>query len=129
VRFAARRTVEVTDFRHLCKGFEVAKSLVKVGAKVAITCKTQDKVDQTIAALKVQNKSANILGLVMDLATMDCVRDCADEYLKSGRGLNVLINNASIEANESLQRTAEGYEAQVTNTFSILKEFKCLMFD
>jgi short-subunit dehydrogenase involved in D-alanine esterification of teichoic acids len=129
VRFAPRRTVEVTDFRHLCKGFEVAKCLVKVGAKVAITCKSQDKVDQTIAALKVQNKSANILGLVMDLATMDCVRDCADEYLKSGRGLNVLINNASIEANESLQRTAEGYEAQVPNTFSIQKEFKCLMFD
>ncbi len=99
------------------EGYEVAKCLVKVGAKVAITCKTQEKVDKTIAALKVQNKSANILGLVMDLSSMDCIRGCADEYLKSGRGLNVLINNSSIEASESLQHTTEGFEAQVPNNF------------
>ncbi len=95
----------------------MAKCLVKVGAKVAITCKTQEKVDKTIAALKLQNKSTNILGLVMDLSSMDCIRGCADEYLKSGRGLNVLINNACIEANESVQRTAEGFEAQVSEYF------------
>ncbi len=94
----------------------MAKSLVKVGAKVAITCTTQEKVDKTVADLKQQDNSANILGLVMNMASMDCIRSCADEYLKSGRGINVLINNASIDAHETLQRTAEGFEAQVNET-------------
>jgi short-subunit dehydrogenase involved in D-alanine esterification of teichoic acids len=101
---------------------------VKVGAKVAITCTTQEKVDKTIADLKEHNKNANILGLVMNLASMDCIRGCAEEYLKSGRGLNVLINSASIDVNETLQRTAEGYEAQVPETMLVLtKYYRCLM--
>lgn len=48
----------------------------------------------------------------LDLADLDSVRTCAQQWLDSGRPLDVLVNNAGVMACP-LMRTKEGFEMQL----------------
>ena len=85
-----------------------------MGAKVTITSRSKAKANAAVASFKEQFKDADIQGMVLELASLESVRACADEYIKSGCGLNILINNAGMLAtNSPIQRTTDGFEAQV----------------
>ena len=97
-------------------GFETARCLLLVGAKVYITCRSKSKVDETIAKLKGENSSADVEGLVMELSSLQSVRACAEQFLQYHLPLNVLINNAGVMACP-LERTVDGYELQVRMSY------------
>jgi NAD(P)-dependent dehydrogenase (short-subunit alcohol dehydrogenase family) len=48
----------------------------------------------------------------LDLADLDSVERFADDFLASGRGIDMLINNAAVMANELTRVGADGWESQ-----------------
>jgi len=56
--------------------------------------------------------AGRIASVRLDLADLDSVRTCAQQWLDSGRPLDVLVNNAGVMACP-LMRTKEGFEMQL----------------
>ena len=83
---------------------------------MTITSRSNQKLERAIQSLKEEtHKGAEVHGLLLELSSLESVRACADEYIKSGKTLNILINNAgTIARNDPILRTEDGFEAQVT---------------
>jgi NAD(P)-dependent dehydrogenase (short-subunit alcohol dehydrogenase family) len=75
-------------------GEVTARELVKLGAKVVITARTQKKAAFAIDKIRAASNSNTIEGLVADLSSQADVRSIATEFKRRHDRLDVLINNA-----------------------------------
>ncbi|HEY0791633.1 MAG TPA: SDR family oxidoreductase [Chthoniobacterales bacterium] len=73
-------------------GAAIAEGLAREGARVILNGRTQERVDQTVAAIKQQAPEAQLEAFVGDLSTDQAVRECAERYPQ----VDVLINNLGI---------------------------------
>ena len=92
-------------------GFETARSLARVGARVIITARSEEKVATSRDDLLEAVPGADISTLVLELSELDQVRSAAAELLAGESRIDLLINNAGIMACP-LERTREGCELQ-----------------
>lgn len=91
-------------------GLHTAKRLAKAGATVFVHGRNQQKADQAADSVKQASGSADVHALSADLASLDGVRQLADDVRhRCNDGINVLINNAGVFA-DSEQKTADGFE-------------------
>jgi len=103
-------------------GLELAKAAAGRGAKVVLPVRSPDKAK---AALGETADKVEIA--VMDLGDFDSVRRFASAFSETGRGLDIVINNAGIMACP-LERTPQGYELQfATNHLGHMLMVKDLM--
>ncbi|MEQ1754876.1 MAG: oxidoreductase [Micropepsaceae bacterium] len=86
-------------------GLETTKALAGAGAMVIVPARTPDKARAALAGI------SNVEQAALDLADPASIDAFARDVVKSGRKLDVLINNAAIMASP-LTRDARGYEAQ-----------------
>ena len=84
-----------------------------------ISCRSQEKIDETLRKLKTLGVESDVQGIVLELSSLDSVRSCAAEYLKSGRKLNYLINNAGVMACP-LSHTKDGFEMQASSEWPLV---------
>jgi NAD(P)-dependent dehydrogenase (short-subunit alcohol dehydrogenase family) len=96
-------------------GYETARCLCLVGAKVVVTCRSQSKIDETVNKLKEAVPSADVSGIVMELSSLKSVKSAAEEYKKSGKPLNILISNAGVMACPKAL-SEDGLEMQVRSS-------------
>jgi len=77
-------------------GKAAATELVRRGADVVITCRSREKGERVAAEIEraAGRRPADIL--TADFESLDEVRALARTYLKSGRPLHVLVNNAGV---------------------------------
>jgi NAD(P)-dependent dehydrogenase (short-subunit alcohol dehydrogenase family) len=87
-------------------GIETVRALVGVGATVTVPARRPDAAKTELAALDGDIEIAS-----MDLADLASVRKFADDYVATGRSLDILINNAGIMACP-LRRVGPGWESQ-----------------
>ena len=87
-------------------GIEEVRALASVGANVTVPARRPDAAKEALDAV-----SGDIEIATMDLADIGSVRKFADEYVSSGRALDILINNAGIMACP-LDRVGPGWERQ-----------------
>ena len=87
-------------------GIEEVRALASVGANVTVPARRPDAAKAALDAV-----SGDIEIATMDLADIGSVRKFADEYVSSGRALDILINNAGIMACP-LDRVGPGWERQ-----------------
>lgn len=92
-------------------GFQTAKVLASHGAKVIITCRSQQKCQQTIDNIKKEVPDADLVPLVLELESLDSVRSYVKAFLGLNLALNLLINNAGIMA-PPYSETVDGFETQ-----------------
>lgn len=92
-------------------GQHTAKVLTSMGYEVVIAARNADKLEKTLQELRRQIPDARVEGLLLDLASLEKVRQAAGEYRRRFGRLDVLINNAGLIVS-SLQKTAQGYELQ-----------------
>ncbi len=83
-----------------------------------VTCRSQQKVDETVHKLKEVAPSADVSGIVVELASLESVQSGAQSYRSSGKLLNILINNAGVMACPKTL-SQEGLEIQVCHCNSL----------
>jgi NAD(P)-dependent dehydrogenase (short-subunit alcohol dehydrogenase family) len=95
-------------------GSETTRVLALRGAEVCMACRDLEKAaavrDELIAGSDGAIPPARLRLARLDLASLASVRAFANEYLTSGRPLQLLVNNAGIMIPD-LRRTEEGFES------------------
>jgi len=86
-------------------GLETTKALVGAGAHVVVPARRPGVATENLAGI------ANVEVGTLDLGDLDSVKAFADEFLASGRAVNIMINNAAIMACPET-RVGPGWEAQ-----------------
>ncbi len=92
-------------------GLESAKALARKEARVILGCRTREKAERTIAAIRAELPEAELEALSLDLADLSSVRSAARIVLDRHGSLDVLLNNAGVMATP-YGRTADGFELQ-----------------
>ncbi len=85
-----------------------ALALARRGAALTLFCRNPDKalaLQQDIIAAGGEPPAV----IMMDMASLDSVRGAADEFLATGRPLDVLLNNAGV-INSRRRESADGFE-------------------
>ena len=86
-------------------GLETTRTLVRAGASVIVPARSPDKAREALASIPRTEQGR------LDLLEPSSIDAFAEEFLASGRPLDLLINNAGVMA-LPLQRDARGYEQQ-----------------
>lgn len=87
-------------------GIEEVRALASAGARVTVPARRLDAAQEALAEVKGDIEIAS-----MDLADLSSVRKFAEDYVATGRQLDMLINNAGIMACP-LTRVGPGWESQ-----------------
>lgn len=93
-------------------GLETAKDLAKRGARVLIACRSKEKGDAAVKKIKDYSGNSNVKLYLLDLSSLQAVRDCAALINESEPRLDVLINNAG-NFLVSHQKSKDGFELQL----------------
>ncbi|KAK2599161.1 short-chain alcohol dehydrogenase [Conoideocrella luteorostrata] len=95
-------------------GKELARVLYTKGAKVYITCRTEEKAQKAIADIggagSADKGSGELVSLQMDLADLSTVRSAAQAFLAGELMLHGLFNNAGVMVGDNSGNTAQGFE-------------------
>jgi NAD(P)-dependent dehydrogenase (short-subunit alcohol dehydrogenase family) len=93
-------------------GFEVVKALVGSGAHVTVPARRPEQARQVLDDADLTQVDVDELDLAdLDSDKNSSVKSFASRYLESGRGLDILINNAAIMA-APLSLVGPGWESQ-----------------
>ena len=103
------RTILVTG-ANTGLGFGAAKVLAAQGARVLLGCRSLDKANAAIDAIRVDVSDADLDVIQIDQADLSSVRDAAAQVNEEAR-LDVLVNNAGIMM-PPREMTADGFESQ-----------------
>jgi len=92
-------------------GYETALALFQAGANVTIACRDKDKAAEAITRMKARKGTGALEVGIVDLASLNSVRQFAKGYIEQHSQLHLLINNAGV-ATPPISKTKEGYELQ-----------------
>lgn len=107
-------------------GYETARVLLSRGANVVLACRSKERGDAAVAALKEATGKDSVRLLVLDLGSLASVRAAAAEL--KGKPLDILINNAGIMAPKKFKKSADGVELQFAVNHLGHFEFTRLLF-
>ena len=93
-------------------GFHAALKLARKGAEVILACRDRQKGEIAHDRLHTEAPSTHTELAILDLASLDSVREFAAQELKKNRPLHVLINNAGVMAPPKRLQTKDGFEIQ-----------------
>lgn len=93
-------------------GYHAALVLAQKGAHVILACRDPARGDAALARLKTGAPGASAELAVLDLASLESIRDFALRQLAEERPLHTLINNAGVMAPPKRLETADGFEMQ-----------------
>ncbi len=92
-------------------GKATAISLAAKGNTIILACRNEYKANEAIKEIKASSKNKEIHYLKCDLASFKSIKNCAAEYRKQFRQLDILINNAGL-ITDKLQFTKDDFELQ-----------------
>jgi NAD(P)-dependent dehydrogenase (short-subunit alcohol dehydrogenase family) len=93
-------------------GYYTAFELARSGAHVILACRDRTKGEEALARLRAETVDASAEVVLLDLASLDSVREIAAAEVARGLPLDLLINNAGVMAPKKRQETADGFELQ-----------------
>lgn len=93
-------------------GFQAALALARDGALIVLACRDRARGEAALAKLRGMLPDADAALGLLDLASLDSVREFAARELERGLPLHVLINNAGVMAPPRRLGTADGFELQ-----------------
>jgi len=93
-------------------GYYTALELGRHGAQVLLVCRSREKTEAAIAAMRQAAPAAQLEYLALDLADLDSVRACAAALKSRFKRIDLLLNNAGVMA-LPLARTRQGFEMQI----------------
>ncbi|MGF6768129.1 NAD(P)-dependent dehydrogenase (short-subunit alcohol dehydrogenase family) [Paraburkholderia sp. GAS199] len=93
-------------------GYHAALVLAQKGAHVVMACRDLRRGEAALGRLKASAPGASVELAVLDLASLESVREFAQRQLAEQRPLHTLINNAGVMAPPKRLETADGFELQ-----------------
>lgn len=94
-------------------GKELSRILYSKNAKVYMTARSEDKVNQAIQDIKaaVPGSTGSLVPIVLDLADLSTIKASAERFTSAESRLHVLFNNAGFMGPEKVvERTPQGHE-------------------
>lgn len=91
-------------------GFETTKALVNRDATVIMACRSLERADKAIGAIRKQTIKGTMIACHLDLASFESIVDFVQNIKENYPNFNCLINNAGLAMPDSKQTTAEGIE-------------------
>ena len=85
-------------------GYEVVKTFLENGAKVALLGSKEESVNKALAQLKAENGQYEIIGFHPDLADPEQVAQTFQNVKEAFGSLDILVNNAGISARDVYKR-------------------------
>ena len=92
-------------------GKAVALGLARMEATVVMACRTHERGEKAVRAIKKAAGHDDIHLLVADLSTTDAIHQLADEFKARFSRLDVLVNNAAVLTSRR-KLTSDGFEMQ-----------------
>ncbi|XP_067091046.1 retinol dehydrogenase 11-like [Osmerus mordax] len=92
-------------------GKETAVDLASRGARVILACRDMTRANQAAEDIRQRSGNGNVIVKKLDLASLQSVRQLAEDILASEERLDILINNAGVMSCPKWQ-TEDGFEMQ-----------------
>ncbi len=92
-------------------GYEAARVLANKNAEVILAVRNKQKGDNALQRIKDQNKDVKVVVMLLDLASLDSVKEFADKFKQKYNRLDLLINNAGVMM-PPYSKTKDGFELQ-----------------
>lgn len=92
-------------------GKETAVDMARRGARVILACRDMDRANNAAEYIKKKSGNDNVIVKKLDLASLQSVRQLAEDVLASEERLDILINNAGIMSCPEW-KTEDGFEMQ-----------------
>lgn len=92
-------------------GYETALGLYEAGADVVLACRSQKTASEAVASITKSGGKGSLKTAILDLSSLDSVKQFAVDFKNNYQKLDVLINNAGIMTPPAAL-TADGYESQ-----------------
>lgn len=93
-------------------GYQAALELARHGAHVLLGVRNPAKGQAALGQLLREVPGAQAELALLDMASLASIRDFSQKFTNSGRGLDLLINNAGVMALPNRELTADGFERQ-----------------
>lgn len=97
-------------------GKETVRKLAEAGMAIIFTARGVDKGEAVKEEIIKETGNSNVDYLICDLASFSSIRECAEEFKKHYRRLDVLINNAGVFPQERLE-SKDGIELNFAVNF------------
>lgn len=97
-------------------GFQTTLSLVRMGARVVMACRSMDKATQAQGELLAEVPGADTVIIPLDLSEPESVREFARRFAAEIGRLDLLVNNAGI-VGIPLARNSVGQELQLATNY------------
>jgi NAD(P)-dependent dehydrogenase (short-subunit alcohol dehydrogenase family) len=94
-------------------GFGAAIELARKGCRVILACRNQSKADDAKSRIMGEIPQAAVDVGLLDLSSLQSIREFAQRTLENGKPIDLLINNAGVLAPPQRQETREGFELQL----------------
>jgi len=94
-------------------GYAAARELAHKGARVILACRSAKRGGEALAKLQAESPSGSVALSLLDLSSLDSVRDFADRFLAANDKLDLLINNAGVMMPPKRAETSDGFELQI----------------
>jgi retinol dehydrogenase 12 len=89
-------------------GLATALAMAREGWRVYVACRSERKGAAAVASIQAATGNDAVFLLLVDLADLSSVRDCATSFLEPYEPLHVLVNNAGVAGRRGLTR--QGFE-------------------
>ena len=122
------KTVIVTGSNRTM-GKDIAEDLASRGAKVIMACRNLQLADEAADDIRSRDKDANLVTRLLDLSSLQSIRDFADRMIKEEPRLDVLVNNAAILTFKGRQETPDGFEMMFGVNYLGTVYLTMLLFD
>lgn len=93
-------------------GYHTALKLARKGAHVLLACRDRQRGEDALARLHADSPGIHAELILLDLASLESIRQVAAAELANHRPLHLLINNAGVMAPPKRLETADGFELQ-----------------
>ncbi|MCU1322632.1 MAG: short-chain dehydrogenase [Acidobacteriaceae bacterium] len=93
-------------------GFPAAQKLARKGATVVLACRDRARGEAAMRRIEAEAPGARLELTLLDLASLESVREVAARELEKGLPLDLLINNAGVMAPPKRLETRDRFELQ-----------------
>jgi NAD(P)-dependent dehydrogenase (short-subunit alcohol dehydrogenase family) len=93
-------------------GFAIARALAREGASVAITGRTQERVDNAIEDFRNEIRDAKITGIAVDLATPGGISQC----IQAAPAIDILVNNLGVYEAKPFEQITDDHWREIIET-------------